>query len=145
MEGLSKHCKLNGTAILKFEVEEAGKATIIVKRSDRWENVSDWLRKDAKLKIRVVNNWFYPFVIVKIQQENKSIQRINFIDKNGRTTLLQVKYLLSLGHIECGRHWFRIGRKSKQYLQHEYSRSYSIIHLKSLLILPTNQMKNLVP
>jgi hypothetical protein len=56
MEGLSKHSKLNGAAILKFESEEGGKATLVLKRSERWENVTDWLRKDAKLKIRVVNN-----------------------------------------------------------------------------------------
>lgn len=36
MEGLSKHCKLNGSAIVKFEVSEAGKATLVLKRSERW-------------------------------------------------------------------------------------------------------------
>lgn len=56
MEGLSKHCKLSGSAIVKFEAEEAGKATLVVARSQRWENVTDWLRKDAKLRIRVMNN-----------------------------------------------------------------------------------------
>jgi|JI6StandDraft_1071083.scaffolds.fasta_scaffold150973_2 hypothetical protein len=56
METLSKHCKLNGAAILKFEAEDGGKATLTLKRSERWENVTDWMRKEAKLKIRVVNN-----------------------------------------------------------------------------------------
>jgi hypothetical protein len=56
MEGLSKHCKLNNVAILKFEVGEKDQATLVIKRSERWENVTDWLRKDAKLKIRVLNN-----------------------------------------------------------------------------------------
>ena len=56
MEGLSKYCKLNGAAILKFETEEEGKATLLLKISNRWENVTDWMRKEAKLKIRVVNN-----------------------------------------------------------------------------------------
>lgn len=55
MEGLSKQCKLNGAGILKFEVEEGQKATLLIKRSERWQNVTDWLRKDAKLRIRVIN------------------------------------------------------------------------------------------
>lgn len=55
MEGLSKYCKLNGSAILKFEAGEDSKANIQLKRSERWENVTDWLRKEAKLKLRVVN------------------------------------------------------------------------------------------
>jgi hypothetical protein len=56
MEGLSRHCKLAGSAIVRFECEDASKATLVIKRSERWENVTDWLRKDAKLKIRVINN-----------------------------------------------------------------------------------------
>ena len=44
MEGLSKHCKLNGAGILKFETEEGDKASLLIKRSERWENVTDWLR-----------------------------------------------------------------------------------------------------
>ena len=55
MEGLSKHAKLSGTAIVKFEAEGQGKALIVLKRTARWENVTDWLRKDAKLRIRVLN------------------------------------------------------------------------------------------
>ena len=55
MEGLSKHCKLNGAGILKFETEEGDKASLLIKRSERWETVTDWLRKDAKLRIRVIN------------------------------------------------------------------------------------------
>lgn len=56
MEGLSKHCKLAGSAIVRFESEEASKATLVIRRGERWENVTDWLRKEAKLKIRVINN-----------------------------------------------------------------------------------------
>ena len=56
MESLSKNCKLAGSAIVKFEAEDTSKATLVIKRSERWENVTDWLRKDAKLKIRVINN-----------------------------------------------------------------------------------------
>jgi hypothetical protein len=54
MEGLAKHCKLNSSSIQGFS-SEGDKATIILKRSQRWENVSDWLRKDCKLKIRVMH------------------------------------------------------------------------------------------
>jgi hypothetical protein len=32
-----------------------GRAIIYLKRTKRWQAVSDWLTKDAKLKIRVVN------------------------------------------------------------------------------------------
>jgi hypothetical protein len=56
MEGLSKNCKLSGSAIVRFEAEEGDKATLVIKRSQRWENVTDWLRKEAKLRIRVMNN-----------------------------------------------------------------------------------------
>jgi hypothetical protein len=56
MEGLSKQCKLSNVAILKFEAGEKEQATLIIKRSERWENVTDWLRREAKLKIRVMNN-----------------------------------------------------------------------------------------
>lgn len=56
MEGLSKFCKLNKVTIVKFETEEKGIATISINRSERWENITDWMRKDAKLKIRVMNN-----------------------------------------------------------------------------------------
>ena len=53
MEGLSKHVKLNKSAIVKFLVYDQRKATLVLKKSQRWENVTDWLRKDCKLKIRV--------------------------------------------------------------------------------------------
>jgi hypothetical protein len=53
MEGLSKHCKLNHSAILGFEVDSEGKVTLTIKRSTRWENVTDWLRKDCKLRLRI--------------------------------------------------------------------------------------------
>ena len=36
MEGLSKYCKLAGTAIVRFETEEGGKATVVIKRTERW-------------------------------------------------------------------------------------------------------------
>ena len=55
MEGLSKYCRINGTKILSFNFEGAGKGTLTLNRSKRWETVTDWLRKDAKLKIRVKN------------------------------------------------------------------------------------------
>jgi hypothetical protein len=56
MEGLSKQCKLSNVAMLKFEAGEKDQAALTLRRSERWENVTDWLRKDAKLKIRVMNN-----------------------------------------------------------------------------------------
>ncbi len=56
MEGLSKFCKLNKVTIVKFEIGEKDLATISISRSERWENITDWMRKDAKLKIRVMNN-----------------------------------------------------------------------------------------
>lgn len=36
MEGLSKYCKLSKTAIVRFEMEEGDKATIYLKKSERW-------------------------------------------------------------------------------------------------------------
>ncbi len=56
MEGLTKYCKLYSTPITKFELEGAGKAVIFLKRTKKWEAVTDWLTKDAKLKIRVIGN-----------------------------------------------------------------------------------------
>ena len=53
MKGLSKHVELNKSAIVKFLVHDQRKATLVLKKSQRWENVTDWLRKDCKLKIRV--------------------------------------------------------------------------------------------
>jgi hypothetical protein len=55
MEDLSKYCRINGTKIMSINFEEGGKGTLTLDRSKRWENVTDWLRKDAKLKIRVMN------------------------------------------------------------------------------------------
>lgn len=55
MEGLSKQCKLSNIGILKFEAGEKDQASMSIKRGERWEHVTDWLRKDAKLKIRVMN------------------------------------------------------------------------------------------
>lgn len=53
LEGLSKYCKLNSTKIVSISFEENGKGTLILSKSKRWEVVTDWLRKDAKVKIRV--------------------------------------------------------------------------------------------
>ena len=36
-----------------MEFEEGGKGTLTLNRSKRWEVITDWLRKDAKLKIKV--------------------------------------------------------------------------------------------
>lgn len=55
MEDLSKCCRLNSTKILSVNFEEGGKGTLIIDRSKRWESITDWLRRDAKLKIRVLN------------------------------------------------------------------------------------------
>jgi hypothetical protein len=56
MEELSKYCKLYSTPMTKFELEGAGKALICLKKTKKWEAVTDWLTKDAKLKIRVTGN-----------------------------------------------------------------------------------------
>ena len=40
----------------KFEIEGAGKAVIFLKRTKKWQAVTDWLTKDAKLRIRVIGN-----------------------------------------------------------------------------------------
>lgn len=55
MEDLSKYCRLNSTKILSVNFEEGGKGKLIIDKSKRWETITDWLRKDAKLKIRVMN------------------------------------------------------------------------------------------
>ena len=55
MEGLSKHCKLNNSAIMSFEINEDSKATLTNKKTKRGENITDWPRKDCKLKLRVMN------------------------------------------------------------------------------------------
>lgn len=55
MEGLSKCCRINGTKIISLNFEEGGKGQLSLTKSKRWEVVADWLRKDAKLKIRVKN------------------------------------------------------------------------------------------
>ena len=56
MEGLTKFCLLYGTPIMKFEFESEGKAAIHLKRTKKWEVITDWLTKEAKLKIKVINN-----------------------------------------------------------------------------------------
>ena len=56
MEDLSKYCRLNSTKIISVNFADGGKGSLILDRSKRWEAVTDWLRKDAKLKIRVMNN-----------------------------------------------------------------------------------------
>ena len=55
LEGLTKHCKLNKTALVKFEQNGTGKVNLVLEKSKRWEVITDWMRKDAKLKIRVYN------------------------------------------------------------------------------------------
>lgn len=55
VEGLSKYCRINGTKIVSFNFEGTGKGTLVLERSKRWETITDWLRKDAKLRIRVKN------------------------------------------------------------------------------------------
>lgn len=55
LEGLSKCCRINNTKILAFQSEAGGKGTLTLSRSKRWETVSDWLRKDCGLKMRVKN------------------------------------------------------------------------------------------
>lgn len=55
LEGLTKYCKLYSSPMTKFEMQGQGKAVIYLKRSKKWEAVTDWLTKDAKLKIRVTN------------------------------------------------------------------------------------------
>lgn len=55
MEDLSKCCRLNSTKILSINFGDGGKGNLILDRSKRWEVVTDWLRKDAKLKIRILN------------------------------------------------------------------------------------------
>lgn len=56
MEGLTKFCLLYGTPIMKFEFESEGKAVIHLKRTKKWEVITDWLTKEAKLRIKVLNN-----------------------------------------------------------------------------------------
>lgn len=55
LEGMTKYCKLYSTPMTKFEMRAQGKATVYLKRTKKWEAVTDWLTKDAKLKIRVTN------------------------------------------------------------------------------------------
>lgn len=56
MEGLTKYCKMYGAPMTKFELQTGGKAIIYLKRTKKWESITDWLAKDAKMKLRVMNN-----------------------------------------------------------------------------------------
>jgi hypothetical protein len=46
---------LNSTKIISINFEDGNKGNLILEKSKRWECITDWLRKDAKLKIRVLN------------------------------------------------------------------------------------------
>jgi hypothetical protein len=41
--------------MLSVNFEDGGKGHLVINRGKRWEVITDWLRKDAKLKIRVLN------------------------------------------------------------------------------------------
>ena len=55
MYGMTKYLKMYSTPMTKFEFQGAGKAIIFLKRTKRWEAVTDWLSKDAKMRLRVMN------------------------------------------------------------------------------------------
>ena len=74
LEGLSKFCKINSTKIVSVTFDEGGKGTLILTRSKRWENITDWLRKDAKLKIRVKWLILFEFFIFNRQLQNPIIK-----------------------------------------------------------------------